>query len=292
MKQLLRKSLPLTVLALSMQSALAQEVAPEIPTGIVANPCLPLPVMTENVRTLLTELFMEPHSLTQADFSRLMGSAEFSSYNAGNQRMGNSDWPGLCRFRAGNTRLQTAGITPRIVFMGDSITENWLLGDPTLFSDMQVNRGIGGQTAPQMLARFRADVVALQPGSVHIMAGTNDIAGNTGPSTMQDFRNNIMSMAELAHAHGIAVILASVPPAAGFTWQPAIDPVPQIRDMNTWLQQYAAQNGFGYIDYYSALVGSKRELRAELGNDGVHPNRDGYSIMRRLLDQQLAAPAQ
>jgi lysophospholipase L1-like esterase len=143
-----------------------------------------------------------------------------------------------------------------------------------------------------MLVRFRADVVGLRPALVHIMAGTNDIAGNTGPTTFQDYKNNIMSMVDLARANDIAVILASIPPAAGFNWQPAVDPVPQIHAINVWLQEYAEQQGLGYIDYFSALAGSSGELRAELGNDGVHPNRDGYRIMRRLLEQQLTATEQ
>jgi hypothetical protein len=224
MKLLINSSLLFSVLA--TMPLMAQENSSSIPSGIVENPCLPMPVMTNSVRELLTGLFMEPRTLTQADFGQLMGSEEFASYNSGNQRMGSQDWPGLCRFRADNARLMSSNSRPDMVFMGDSITENWVLGDPALFGDEFVNRGIGGQTAPQMLVRFRADVVALKPQRVHIMAGTNDVAGNTGPSTLQDFRNNIMSMVDLARANEIEVILASIPPAAAFNWQPSAQPAP------------------------------------------------------------------
>lgn len=284
--------MPLLVLATGPGVVFAQQGPNAIPVGIVDEPCPPRQVMPDSVRDLLTDLFMQPRTLAQEDFSRLMGSEDFAQYNAAVQGMGSQDWPNLCRFRADNERLQTSGIKPRMVFMGDSITENWLLGDPELFSDEMVNRGIGGQTTPQMLVRFRADVIALEPAMVHIMAGTNDVAGNTGPTTMQDFRNNIMAMVDLARANDIAVILASVPPAAAFNWQPSLKPVPQIDAMNAWLQEYSAQSGLVYIDYHSGLAGNSKELRAELGNDGVHPNRDGYMIMRRLLEERLAAATQ
>jgi lysophospholipase L1-like esterase len=172
--------------------------------------------------------------------------------------------------------------------MGDSITENWALADPQFFARGIVNRGISGQTTPQMLVRFRADVIDLKPQVVHIMAGTNDVAGNTGPTTAQDVKNNIVSMVELARANAIRVVLGSIPPAAAFKWRPEVDPVPQIDALNTWLREYAAQNRLEYIDYHAALAGPSGELRAELGNDGVHPNRDGYRIMRTLLEQKIA----
>ena len=275
-------------LALAQPNGAASGVKP--PVGMVDQPC-PAPVaMPPSVRDLLTSLFMEPRTLGPTDIAKLTGDKAFGEYNAANRGYPGQDWAGLCRFRAANDAYVASGKTPRIVFMGDSITENWLLGDPALFNDNSVNRGIGGQTAPQMLLRFRADVVRLKPRMVHLMTGTNDIAGNTGPSTVQDFKNNVMSMVELARANGIAVLLASIPPTAGFNWQPAIDPAPRIRELNAWLKEYAAGNGLGYIDYYSALAGAKGELRTELGNDGVHPNKAGYAVMRKLLNQQLAAP--
>jgi lysophospholipase L1-like esterase len=132
-------------------------------------------------------------------------------------------------------------------------------------------------------------VITLKPAIVHILAGTNDVAGNTGPTRAQDYKDNIMSMAELARAHGIRVILGSIPPAASFNWRPQLNPVPRIRELNTWLRDYAAQNGFDFIDYYTSLAGPSGELKGELGNDGVHPNGAGYRIMRDLLEKKLAA---
>jgi lysophospholipase L1-like esterase len=173
--------------------------------------------------------------------------------------------------------------------MGDSITENWGLADPGFFTSGLVNRGISAQTSAQMLLRFRADVIALRPAIVHILAGTNDVAGNNGPISPQDFQNNIQSMVELAQANGIRVILGSIPPAAVFSWRPELKPVPRIRALNEWLRSYAASHGLGYVDYYSALAGPAGELRATLANEGVHPNRDGYVIMRRLAEAALAA---
>jgi lysophospholipase L1-like esterase len=244
--------------------------------------------MPPAARELLYDLFMKPRTLGADDFARLMSDEEFTKFNTAGRGLGNLDWPNLCRFRAANHELQARGASPQVVFMGDSITENWSLGDADFFNETTVNRGIGGQTTPQMLLRFRADVVALQPEIVHIMTGTNDVAGNTGPTTMQDYKNNIMSMVELAQANNIKVILGSVLPAAEFNWQPSLNPVPTIAEMNAWLRDYAKQNKLGYVDYFSALTGPNGDLNAKLGNDGVHPNRDGYVIMRKLVEKQLA----
>jgi lysophospholipase L1-like esterase len=243
--------------------------------------------LSGGTRALLDDLFMKPRRLGPADFDRLMKDSEFARFVEENRRLGASDWPGLCRYRAANESLLASGVSSRIVFIGDSITENWALADPQFFAGGIVNRGISGQTTPQMLVRFRADVIALKPQVVHIMAGTNDIAGNTGPTTSQDVKNNIVSMVELARANGIRVVLASIPPAAEFNWRPQLKPVPQIDALNSWLREYATQNRLQYIDYHTALVGSSGELRAELGNDGVHPNRDGYRIMRKIVEEKL-----
>ena len=166
--------------------------------------------------------------------------------------------------------------------MGDSITDNWIDADPSLFTDGLVDRGISGQTTPQMLVRFREDVIALKPKAVHIMAGTNDIAGNTGAATMATVQGNIETMAELAQAHGIRVILASVPPAAAFKWSPDKRPVPQIRALNEWLRGYARRRGFSYVDYYAALATPEGAMKPGLASDGVHPTPAGYAVMRPL----------
>jgi lysophospholipase L1-like esterase len=166
--------------------------------------------------------------------------------------------------------------------MGDSITDTWIGADAALFTDGIVDRGISGQTTPQMLVRFREDVIALKPRAVQIMAGTNDIAGNTGASTMEIVQGNIASMADLARANGIKVIIASIPPAAAFPWSKDKQPAPQIRALNGWLKSYAAKNGFTYVDYYTALATPEGAMKPGLASDGVHPTPAGYAVMRPL----------
>jgi lysophospholipase L1-like esterase len=196
------------------------------------------------------------------------------------------DFPDLCRYQSDNEAI-LKGAHPTAVFMGDSITEGWGVGDPSLFSGGVVDRGISGQTSPQMLVRFYQDVVALHPQAVHIMAGTNDVAGNTGPSSPDDFKNNIRAMVDLAKANHIEVVLASILPAERFAWRPDIQPVEQIRRLNAWLRQYASQHKLIYADYYSSLTTPSGAFRPELSNDGVHPNSDGYGAMRPISDAAL-----
>ena len=274
----------LALAATGMQAQPAE--VPEI-TGMADNVCPPPLAMPGSVKNQLTAMLIDPPSLTGDARATASPDASFNAYFAELRPIGSRDWPGLCRFQADNARLRATAVNPHVVFMGDSITENWLLGDPGLFGDDFVNRGIGGQTSPQMLLRFRADVVDLHPAWVHILAGTNDVAGNTGPNTPQDFRNNVMSMVELAQASGIQVLLGSIPPSAGFYWAPAMQPAPQIRALNSWMQQYAAEQKLVYVDYHAALAGQDGGLPEALGNDGVHPNRDGYVIMRSVLEKAL-----
>lgn len=262
--------------------------AMDAPEGMVDEPCPPPLAMPPEAARLLSDLFIEPHILQPADLAKLGQNEQFAAFEKETRRRGAGDWAGLCRFRQANAEVAAAATRLRVVFMGDSITENWALADPGFFTSGIVNRGISAQTSAQMLLRFRADVVALQPAAVHILAGTNDVAGNNGPASPQDFRNNIQSMVELARANGIRVILGSIPPAAAFNWRPALRPTLRIRALNEWLRDYAARNGLGYVDYYTALAGPAGELRAALANEGVHPNRDGYVIMRRLAEAALA----
>jgi lysophospholipase L1-like esterase len=260
------------------------------PVGVVDDPC-PMPfVPSAALQKLVTALLVEPHTITPEELERFNASPELAEVAKANRQRA-QDWPGLCRFRAANAAVLAAPTRPRVVFMGDSITENWELADPAFFRGEIVNRGISGQTTPQMLVRFRADVVALAPKIVHIMAGTNDVAGNTGPLAAQDVENNIMSMVDLARVNGIEVVLASIPPAARFSWRPELRPAPTIAQLNGWLRAYAAKQGLRYIDYYSALAGTAGEFPAELSNDGVHPNRKGYAIMRRMAEAALASKA-
>lgn len=196
------------------------------------------------------------------------------------------DWAGLCRYREANAAL-AGKPAPRVVFMGDSITEGWVDGDPQLFADGVVGRGISAQTSPQMLLRFRQDVVALRPRVVHIMAGTNDMAGNTGPMTTRDFQNNILAMLDIARANGIAVVLAGIPPSKNLYWRD-LDPRREIRALNAWLCDTAAQRGLVFVDYGEVLADADGGLRAELGRDSVHPNPSGYARMRPLAEAAIA----
>jgi lysophospholipase L1-like esterase len=293
MKQSVRWTVSVTWLLLASPASWAQSVGNEQrpdpqPVGIVARPCPPAITPPPAIHDLLVELFIEPRTLQAADIDRLIKDPQFRTFEDAGRRLSARDWPGICRYSAANDALMSAGPAPRLVFMGDSITENWALADPTFFERGVVNRGISGQTTAQMLVRFRADVVALHPKVVHILGGTNDVAGNTGPSSARDFENNIMAMVEIARANGIRVVLGSVPPTARFNWQPQLNPVPTIRALNAWLRDYAVQKRISYIDYYALLTGSSGELRADLGNDGVHPNRVGYGLMRKQLEKQIA----
>jgi lysophospholipase L1-like esterase len=151
-----------------------------------------------------------------------------------------------------------------------------------------IARGISGQTTPQMLVRFRQDVIALRPDVVVILAGTNDIAGNTGPSTLGMIEDNIASMAELAQANGIRVVLASVLPAFDYPWRPGLEPAPKIVALNAWMREWAARHGAVYLDYHGAMRDERDGLRAELTYDGVHPNEAGYRAMAPLAERAIA----
>lgn len=213
--------------------------------------------------------------------------ASLAGLNAQDDRVVRSDWAWLCRYRKANAALDPAH-PPRAVFMGDSITEGWIVADPQFFAQGFVDRGISGQTTPQMLVRFWADVIALKPRVVHIMGGTNDIAGNTGPTTPEAYQNNIRAMVALAKAHGIAVVLGSIPPSAHFGWSPA-QPGQWISKLNAWLKDFAKAEGLVYADYHTALAGPNGELPAAVGPDGVHPNAAGYAVMRPVAEAAIAA---
>ncbi len=201
-----------------------------------------------------------------------------------------NDWPNLARYRAKNAALPAPSPGEnRVVFMGDSITDGWGHGSAFFSGEPYVNRGISGQTTPQMLIRFRPDVIALQPRVVVILAGTNDIAGNTGPSTPRMIEDNLTSMAELARANHIRVVLSSILPAASYPWKPGTDPVEAIRALNHWILDYCTRNGFVYLDYYSPMVSADNGMKKELTLDGVHPNAAGYAIMAPLAEKAIAA---
>jgi lysophospholipase L1-like esterase len=274
--------------ALLVAAALCSHAAAAA-VGMVEQPCPPPLTAPAVFREQLTALLIEPHALTPEQFARFANNADVKAFNEANEQRRAQDWAALCRFRESNAAVIDSRAPPRVVLMGDSITEFWQVADPGLFDGGVIDRGISGQTTAQMLLRFRADVVNLRPMTVHILAGTNDVAGNGGPTSPQDFRNNIESMVELAQANGIGVILGSIPPAAAFPWRPEVKPVPIIKELNVWLRDYAVRKRLRFIDYYGELAGPKGELKPDLGNDGVHPNRNGYRIMRRLLERELAA---
>ncbi|RTY85659.1 acylhydrolase [Flavobacterium sp. RSP15] len=200
------------------------------------------------------------------------------------------DWPNLSKYQEQNVALKPpAAGQQRIVFMGDSITEFWSATNSEYFSGKPyINRGISGQTTPQMLIRFRADVIALQPAAVLILAGINDIAGNTGPTTLDRIENNIISMVELAQANQIKVILCSVLPAFDFPWKPNQNPAEKVMELNQLLKKYADANGIIYLDYFSAMVNESNGLKAAYSGDGVHPNKLGYQVMAPLAEKAIA----
>ena len=173
--------------------------------------------------------------------------------------------------------------------MGNSITEAWQKSFATLFPGKPyIGRGISGQTTPQMLVRFRQDVVALKPAVVVILAGTNDIAGNTGPSTLEMIEDNLASMTEIAKANNIRVVLASVLPVYDYPWKKGIEPAQKIVTLNAWIKSYAARVGAVYVDFHDAMKDGRDGLRAELANDGVHPTPAGYAIMGPLVEKAIA----
>jgi len=200
------------------------------------------------------------------------------------------DWPNLQQFREANEKLAApAADEDRVVFMGNSITIGWLNKRPEFFEGMPyINRGISGQTTPQMLVRFRQDVVDLKPKVVVILAGTNDIAGNTGPSTLEMIADNIKSMAEIAHANGIKVVVSSTLPAYDYPWKPGLKPAPKIIALNKMIKAYAEEKGHIYLDYFSAMADERNGLPKKYADDEVHPTVEGYKVMEPLVDEAIA----
>ncbi len=281
---------PVVALSAALLLGAASASLAQAPTpGLVASPCAPPdPDATARLEPVM-DLIMTPAASPEAFWKAFeawqasLPPAQQAQAEAQRAR----DWPSLCRYKSANAVIEAAE-RPRAVLMGDSITDNWTRGDPALFTNGIVGRGIGGQTSPQMLARFRQDVVALHPRVVHIMAGTNDIAGNTGPATVQDYQSNILAMMELARANDIAVVLAGIPPSRKLYWRGDLDPRPLIRELNGWLRGVAFDKGYVFVDYATVLADAEGGLRADLGNDGVHPNRVGYARMRPLTENAIA----
>jgi len=211
-----------------------------------------------------------------------------------------NDWPNLARYRDANAKIPVPATDEnRVVFMGDSITDIWAQPQmaPFFSGRPYIGRGISGQTTPQMLLRFRSDVIALQPKAVVILAGTNDIAGNTGPMSLEDIEGYLAAMSELARSHGIKVVLSSVLPVydgghnrdGKEVVMTDRRPPEKILALNNWIKKYSADNNIIYLDYFSAMVDDKGFLKRGLSEDGLHPNRKGYDVMAPLAEAAIAS---
>jgi len=199
-----------------------------------------------------------------------------------------NDWANLGRYQTDNATLVATGRQPDLVFIGDSITEMWLASDPDFFGPDRITRGISGQTSSQILLRLQPDALALTPRAVHILCGTNDIAGNTGPTTPYRYQCNVRAMTALARAQGVRIYLGAILPAKRFTWRPEVNPVTWVQELNRWLRERANECGVTFVDYHSALVDENGGLNSEFTRDGVHPNRRGYAAMRQVLEPLLS----
>lgn len=198
------------------------------------------------------------------------------------------DWPNLNKYEEANAKVEKEE-KGRVVFMGNSITEGWSYANADFFEGKPyINRGISGQTTPQMLIRFRPDVVDLSPEVVVILAGTNDIAGNTGPSTLKMIADNIFSMAEIAQANGIKVVICSVLPVYDYPWKPGLEPAGKIIALNQMLSDYAAAKGHHYLDYHSAMKDERNGLPEKYATDEVHPTKEGYQVMGEMVEAMLS----
>jgi lysophospholipase L1-like esterase len=211
-----------------------------------------------------------------------------------------ADWPNLARYHGANAKVEPPGNKEqRVVFMGDSITDGWTNPEYGGFfpGKPYIDRGISGQTTPQMLIRFRPDVIALRPKVVVILAGTNDIAGNTGPMTLEQIEDNLASMAELARSNGIRVVLASLLPVSNYGHDRQGNPVDmrikrppeQLLALNAWIKKFASDKKHVYLDYFSAMADEQGLLRKEFSDDGLHPNAKGYAVMSPLAEQGIQA---
>jgi lysophospholipase L1-like esterase len=202
-----------------------------------------------------------------------------------------TDWAHLKKYEQNNSELKKINEPDRVVFMGNSITEGWSFLDKDFFiNNPFVNRGIGGQTTPQMLIRFKPDVVNLNPKAVVILAGINDIAGNTGPITIENIAENIISMAEIAKANEIKVFICSTLPAIDFPWSPGMEPGPKVVKLNSILKNYCDSNNIPYVDYFSAMSDKKGGLKVPeytTADDLVHPNLAGYKVMEKIILKAL-----
>lgn len=280
----------LLLLATASNPAVYARASADRPAGIVEQPCAPSSGTEPKANDPWLERLLDPsreHWIETPDTSN-----SNTPHPAEDEHL-RDDWAQLCRYRADNAAVRRVS-APRVVFIGDSITEFWKPAHPDFFGENYINRGISGQTTSQMLVRFRQDVIALRPAVVHILGSTNDIAGNGGPTTLEAIKNNIISMVELATANEIRVVLGSVPPAGYFPWRPSIqEPAQHIVELNEWMRRFAREKNLFYVDYHEPLADERDAMKQTFSNDGVHPNRDGYSVMeplaRHAIEQALAS---
>ncbi|MFL5788450.1 MAG: GDSL-type esterase/lipase family protein [Flavisolibacter sp.] len=213
---------------------------------------------------------------------------QYKKYQITQEENFHKDWGNLKRFEKANESDKNLSMKNAVVFMGNSITEGWLQTDSSYFAGRPyINRGISGQTTSQMLLRFREDVINLKPAVVVILAGTNDIAENTGPISIENIFGNLVSMAELARANNIKVVLSSVLPVYDYPWKPGMQPVEKIARLNSLIRDYCEKNNYVYLDYYSSMVDERKGMKAELASDGVHPTLEGYKIMEPLAENAI-----
>lgn len=281
-----RLSLAVAVWVACTGMGLAQETAARV--GVLDTPC----AFVEPVPAVVTAYMARVEAAKKAKQPAPVPSADdMKIYKDWQARLLVTDFGGRCRYDAENAKLP-APTGNRVIFFGDSITELWGRSNPEFFAGDIINRGISGQTTDQMLVRFQSDVIALRPRIVHIIAGTNDIGGNTGPTRLAWVEANITAMVDLAKLHGIRVVLGTVPPAAHFGWRPEIKPIPAITAYNRWLSDFAKRGNIVLVDYYRTLDDGKGGISATLSGDGVHPNAEGYTLMLPLARRGISAATQ
>lgn len=283
---MLNRLLTGAAIGLALTSAVAaQTAAPASQPAPQAAPATYVPATTVPMELITGPVTAADLPRMQAELKRVKGRLD--------------DWPAAARYAEANkTVAPPAAGEARVVFLGDSITDAW--DDPKFGGFFPgkpyINRGISGQTTPQMVLRMPADVLAHRPKAVVLLAGTNDIAGNTGPMTIEQIEGNIAMISELAAARGIKVVLSSILPTSNYHYdgidtkgpQTVRRPLDQIRTLNSWMQEYAAQHGHVYLDYYAATVDANGMLKTELSADDLHPNATGYAIMAPLAEAAIA----
>lgn len=281
-----RLAVAVAVAALCCALPAAAVTPPPNTQGMLEAPCAGLPALPDVPRALV-DMFIEPGAMRPAELERLIAGPIMAQRARAEEVRRQLDWPDLCRYADANAAVTAAGAAIDGVFLGDSITELWSESTARVFGDHWLNRGIAGQTSPQILLRFAADGAALRPRFVHLMAGTNDIAGNTGPTSAQRYQDNIKAMVAIAKRQGIAVLLASIPPAASMPWRPTPGTPARIEALNRWLKALALSEGLLYVDYHAVLAAPDGAFRADFSNDGVHPNNRGYARMKSVLESAL-----